>query len=145
MFYKDHLPVIRRDDLSALTKCTVNEIKLWRKSIFFTCNYRSPSQTPDQFKNYCQNFHLTLSNIDDTSPFYQIAIRDFNARCRNWWTGDVNAGKNLDSLTSTAGYTQLIDKPTHFFSGGYSCIDLTFCSKPAIVSECGIDHSNMPS
>ena len=113
-----------------------------KESIFFTCNYRSPSQTPDKFENYCQNFHLTLSNIDDTSTFRSIVIEDFNARCRDRWAGDVNsnAGKKLYSLTSAAGYSQLIDKPTHFFSGGSSCIDLIFCNKAEIVSECGIDH-----
>ena len=80
--------------------------------------------------------------MDDTSPFCSIVIGDFNARCRNWWAGDANsnAGKESESLTSTAGYTQLIDKPTHFFSGGSSCIDLIFCNNPEIVSECGIDH-----
>ena len=46
--------------------------------------------------------------------------------------GDVNsnAAKELDSL---------IDKPTHFFNGGFSCIDLIFCNKPEIVSR--TDHS----
>ena len=43
--------------------------------------------------------------------------------------------------SSTAGYTQLIDKPTCFFSGGCSCIDLIFCNKPELVSEYGIGHS----
>ena len=47
MFYKDYLPVVRRDDLCALSECIVTETKLGKKSIFFTCNYRSPSQTPD--------------------------------------------------------------------------------------------------
>ena len=142
MFYKDCLPVIRLDDLCALSACIVTEIKLGKKSIFFTCNYKSPSQTPDKFENYCQNFHLTLSNTDNTSPFCLIVIEDFNARCRNWWAGDVNsnAGKELDFLTSTAGYTQLINKPTHLFSGESSCINLIFCNNPEIVSECGIDH-----
>ena len=67
----------------------------------------------------------------------------FNAWCRNWWEGDAhsNVGKALDILNSTAGYTQLIDKQTHFFSGGSSCIDLIFCNKPEIVSKCRIDHS----
>ena len=65
--------------------------------IFFNCNYRSPSQTSDEFENHCQNFHLTFSNIDDTSPFCSIVIGDLNARCRNWWAGDVNSstGKEL--------------------------------------------------
>ena len=55
--------------------------------------------------------------------------------------GDVNsnAGKELDSLTSTAGYFLLIDKPTHSVSGR-SCIDLIFCNKPEN-SECIIYHS----
>ena len=93
--------------------------------------------------SYCQNLHLALSNVGDTSPFCLIVIGDFNPRCKNWWAGDVssNAGKELDFLTSTAGYAQLTYKPTHFFSYGSSCIDVIFCNKPQIVCECGIDHS----
>ena len=136
MFYKDYLPITRRNDLCVLSECIAN-------LFFFTCSNRSPSQTQDKFEKYCLNFHLTLSNVNDASPFCSIVIRDFNARCRNWWAGDVktNAGKELDSLTSTAGHTQLIDKPTHFFSRGSSCIDLIFCNKPEIVSDCETDHS----
>ena len=51
------------------------------------------------------------------------------------------AGKELYSLTSTTGCSQLIDKSTNVFSGGSFYIDLIFCNKPEIVSECGIDHS----
>ena len=83
MFYKDCLPVIRRNDLCALTECIVNEIKLAKKSIFFTWNYRSLSQSRDEFVSYWQNFYLTLSNIDDTSPFRLIVTGDFSAMCRN--------------------------------------------------------------
>ena len=56
--YKDYLPAIKRDDLCALPECIVTDIKLGKKSIYFTCNYRSPSQTPGEFKNYCQKFPL---------------------------------------------------------------------------------------
>ena len=126
MFHKDYLSVTRRDDLFALSECIATEIKVEKKSIFFTCNYKSPSQAPDEFEKYCQIFHLTLSNKDDLSPVCSIVIGDFNVKCRNWWAWHVNsnAGKELDFLTSTAGYTQLIDKPTHFFSGGSSYINL---------------------
>ena len=143
MFYKYYLPIIRRDDLCALSESAVTEIKLGKKTVFFTCNYRFPSQTPDEFENYCQNLHFTVSNIDDISLFCSIVFGDFSSRCRNWWAGDVNsnAGKVLDSLTSTAGYTQLIDKATHFISGGSSYVDLIFCNKPEIFSEYGIDDS----
>ena len=44
MFYKYCLPVIRFDDLYALTECIVTEIKLGKRSVFFTSNYKSPSQ-----------------------------------------------------------------------------------------------------
>ena len=105
MFYKDYLPVIRRDDLRALTECIVVEVNLGTKSLFFTCNNRSPSQTVDEFERYCQSLHLTLTNIDDTSPFSSVLIGDFNARCTNWWAADIDskAGKELDTLISTAG------------------------------------------
>ena len=39
------------------------------------------------------------------------------------------------------GYTQLSEKPTHFFSGGCSCIDHIFCNKPELNSEYGTDNS----
>ena len=143
MCYKDYLPVIRCDDLCALTECIVAKVNSETKSLFFTCNYRSPSQTVDEFESYCQSLHLTLTNIDDTSPFSSALIGDLNARCTNWWAADIDskAGEELDFLTSIAGYTQLIDKPTHFFRGGCSCIDLIFCKKPELISEYGIDHS----
>ena len=70
IFYKDYLPVIRRDDLCALTECIVVEVNSGTKSLFFTCNYRPPNQTVDEFESYCQSLHLTLRNIDDTSPFF---------------------------------------------------------------------------
>ena len=128
MFYKDYLPVIRRDDLCALTECIVVEVNLERKSLFFTCTYRSPSQTVDEFESYCQSLHFTLTNIDDTSPFSSVHIGDFNDRCTYWLAADIDskAGKELHTLTSTEGYTQLIEKTTHFFRGGCSCIDLMF-------------------
>ena len=112
----------------------VTEIQLGEKSIFFTCNYRSPSHTSDEFENYCQNFQFTLSNIDDTSPFFSIVFGDFNVRCRNLLAVVVNSntGKELDFLTSTAGYTQ--DKLTHLFSCISSYINLILCNKPEIVN-----------
>ena len=58
MFYKNYLPVIRRDDLCALSERNVTEIKFGKEFTYFT-----------QFENYSQNFHLKLSNIDDRSPF----------------------------------------------------------------------------
>ena len=134
---------MRRDDLYALTECIVLEVNLGTKSLFFTSNYRSPGQSVNEFESYCQSLHFKLTNTDHTSPFSSVLIGDFNARCTNWWAAEIDskAGKELDTLTSTARYTQLIDKPTHFFRYGCSCIDLIFCNKPELISEYGTDYS----
>ena len=36
MFHKDYLPVLRRDDLCALSECIVTKIELGKESIFVT-------------------------------------------------------------------------------------------------------------
>ena len=74
MFYKDYPPVIRHDDLC--TEAVLVMRLYWGK----ISNQRPPSQTPDEFENYCQNCYLTLSNTDDRSPFCSIVIENFNAR-----------------------------------------------------------------
>ena len=76
-------------------------------------------------------------------PFCHVSTNKFNARSSIRWSGNINTrvGKELDSLTSTAGYTQLIDKSTHFFKGRSSCIDLSFCNKTDFISEYEIDQS----
>ena len=39
------------------------------------------------------------------------------------------------------GYSQIIDKPTHFTNNSSSCIDLIFTSNPSIVVDSGIEKS----
>ena len=68
----------------SLTECIVAEVNLGTEFLFFTCDYRSPSQTVDEFESYYQSIHLILTNIDDTSLFSSVLIGDFNAKCINW-------------------------------------------------------------
>ena len=44
IYYKEHIPLIRRDDLCTLDNCLITEIPLQSKKCFLTCVYRSPSQ-----------------------------------------------------------------------------------------------------
>ena len=37
-----------------------------------------------------------------------------------------STGQEIDSLTTSAGYKQIIDKPTHVINNSMSCIDLIF-------------------
>ena len=49
---------------------------------------------------------------------------------QKWCASDKNntAGMELDNITMTSGYNQMIDKPTHYINESSSCIDLIFSS-----------------
>ena len=79
MYFKEHIPILRRGDLRNLPKCLVTEIKMGKKKCFFTCLYRSPSQSSDEFDKFCSNFNLFLTN-NDLNPVSSIVIGNFNAR-----------------------------------------------------------------
>ena len=129
IYFKQSLPLIRRDDLSAMQETTVREISVENETYFFTCFYRSPSQSHDELENFCSELNLLLTNINN-KPACSIRIGDFNAKCSKWCSSDKNniAGLEIVNITTTAGYSQLINKPTHFINGTSSCIDLIFSS-----------------
>ena len=52
-----------------------------------------------------------------------------------------STGQEIDSLTSSAGYKQIIDKPTDVINNSMSCIDLIFCTNQNVISNYGIDVS----
>ena len=59
------------------------------------------------------------------------------------WKNDItnSVGHELDSLTSSAGYSQIIDKPTHIVNNSMSCIDLIFCTNTNVIFKHGVDVS----
>ena len=50
-------------------------------------------------------------------------------------------GQEIDSLTLSAGYKQIIDKPAHVTNNSMSCIDLIFCTNQNVTSNYGVDVS----
>ena len=66
-----------------------------------------------------------------------------NAHCKNWWKDDItnSACPEIASLTSSAGYTQITDKPTYVIHNSKSCIDLIFCTNQNLISKYGVDTS----
>ena len=44
LYFKYHISLVRRDDLSNLDECTVTKVKINGGKYFLTCLYRSPSQ-----------------------------------------------------------------------------------------------------
>ena len=94
MYCKNYLPVIRRTDLSDLQECIVAEITVDKERCFLTCLYRWPRT--------CLYDNIQKNSIDENSK----------------------AGIVLETITLTAGYNQIINKPTHFTNVSASCIDL---------------------
>ena len=84
------------------------------KNVFFTCPYRSPTQNDEELENFSSNLDLLLSNINDNHPTCSILIGDFNAKSLKWCNSDKSnrSGTELDNITNSAGYSQLINEPT---------------------------------
>ena len=137
MYLKESLLLIRRNDLSNLKECLVTEINVNNEKCFFTCLYRSPSQSHEELESFCSNLDSLPSNINYQHPACSIVIEDFHAKCSKWCTTnkDNTAVLGLDSITTTTGYSQMINKPTHFINKSSSCIDLIFYSNTSYVKK----------
>ena len=65
IYYKAYTPLIKKkNDDWALYNCLVTEIPSQGEKCFLTCIYRSPSQSRDEFDDFCPKFDLLLSNIN---------------------------------------------------------------------------------
>ena len=79
--------------------------------------------------------------------FYNARPKHFtnnnNAKCSKWCSSDKNniAGLEIDNITTTAGYSQLINKPTHFINETSSCIELIFSSNVSFIRSYGMGQS----
>ena len=67
-------------------------------------------------------------------------MSDFNANCSKGCSSDKNnlSGLEIDKITTTIGYSQLINKPTHFINDTSSCIDLIFSFKVGFIRNYGV-------
>ena len=107
IYYKDHLPVVKRNDLCQLYECLVTMSRIGKKKCFFACLYRSPSQTSDELEDFCTDLNLFLSNINDFNPECSVITGDFSARSPQWWALDKenNEDREISFLTFPAGYS----------------------------------------
>ena len=100
IYYKEYIPLIKRDDICTLDNCIVTEIRSQREKCFLICIYRSPNQNNEEFENFCVNFDLLLRNINEEIPICSIITGDFNAGSSNWSNNDItnSVGQEHDSL-----------------------------------------------
>ena len=88
IYFKPSLPLIRKDDLSAMQETIATEISVENEPCFFTCFYRSPSQNHDELENFCSELNLLLTNINNqpekftpqNSLFSQVTVK-----LKNMW------------------------------------------------------------
>ena len=82
IYYQEHIPLIRRDDLGSLSNCSETEIRLENEHFFLTCLYQSPSQNQHEFENFYANLDtLIMDHINNEFPTWSVVSGDFNARC----------------------------------------------------------------
>ena len=145
VYYKSSLP-FRVIKVKYLQECISFELRIGRKCCRFSCLYRSPSQTQDEFETFLKNFELSLDKIHENNPFMTIVQGDFNAKSNNWGKSDITSleGSKIDTIANSYGLNQLIQEPTHILNSSSSCIDLIFTSQPNLVMETGI-HSSLHS
>ena len=143
IYYKEHIPIIRRDDLCSPSNGLVTEIRLENEKCFPTCSYRSPSQNQHEFENFFTNVYTLMDYINNELPTCSVLTGDFNSRYSKWSSNDItNAnGRAHDTLTSSVGYKQIINDPTHPVNNSFSCIDLIFCDNLNICTNYGVDLS----
>ena len=73
-----------------------------------------------------------LGDIHSFNPDFSIILGDFNAMLNKWWVGDIQAseGLQIDYLTTSYGFRQIISEPTHILRNSSSCIGLIFTDQP---------------
>ena len=109
--------------------------------------YHSPSQNSNQFELFLSNLENLLSDINKGKPSLSVVTGDFNGRSSSWWCNDINTiqGSHSYLLTSSNGFSQLINEPTHIQTNSSSCIDLIFTNQPNLSVNSRVHSSLHPN
>ena len=103
--------------------------------------YRSPSQSSEEFDQFCRKWEETVRNINSCNPTSTLFLGDFNVKNSDWWNGDTTdvGGREIQSLAAQHGLQQLIDEPTHIPPNtSSSCIDLIFSLGNHLILDSGV-------
>ena len=142
IYYNESLPV-RDIKLSYFKETLLLEMDYNNKKVIVSVIYRSPSQNNDEFNLLLSNLERLLCDINKRKPYLSIITGDFNARSSTWWPKDTDTpeGLKLFSLTSSNGFSQLINEPTHIQGKSSSCIDLIFTDQENLSVNSGVHTS----
>ena len=108
------------------------------KKVITSVIYRSPSQSTDEFESFLLNSEQLFDDVNQRRSSLSTITGEFNARSVSWWSNDINTteGLKLSSMSSSVGFTQLINEPTHIQSSSSSC---------SLSVNCGVHASLHPN
>ena len=131
IYYRDHLGLEKKPELTTLDECLVVEIKVGTNRLCLCVLYRSPSQSADEFDDFTNKWEETMTSINNRFPNSALFIGDFNVKHSDWWDNDTTdaKGREIQNLAIQHGLHQLIDGPTHIPpNASSSCIALIWFS-----------------
>ena len=136
VYYKILLP-FRVINVKYFQESISFELRIGGKCCKFSCLYRSPSQTQDEFETFLKKFELTWNKIHENSSFMTAVLGDFSAKSNCWCKADITSleDSKIDTTTSSYGLNKLIQEPTHILNTPSSCIDLIFILQRNLVME----------
>ena len=105
IYYRDHLGLEVKPQLTTLDECLVVEMKSGANRLFLCVCYRSPSQTSDEFEHdlrFSRKWEETIININHFSPTATIFLGDLNVKNSDWWGGHVTdpGGREIQELAT---------------------------------------------
>ena len=66
----------------------------------------------------------------------------------SWWLSkwcpsdkDNKAGQDIDTFTTTSGYTKMIGQTTYFINDQSSCVDLLFTTNSKLLIDVGVEQA----
>ena len=88
-----------------------------------------------------------LGDIHSFNPDVSIILGNFNASSNKWWVSDTQTseGSQIDSLTTSYGFRQIVSEPTHILKNSSSFIDLIFTGEPTLIIDTGTHPSLHPN
>ena len=145
LYFKENLPIKRRNDLEFPDETICAEISLNRKKIIYLLSYRSPSQSLADFKSYMYKLQTFFIKASAENPSIIIITGDFNARSPLLWADEstqTHEGKELADFCTLNCLEQLVKEPTHIPNDTtQTCIDHIFTNQPFLFVNAGVIHS----
>ena len=148
LYFKESLPIKRRNDLELIEESICAEISLNRTKVIFLLSYRSPSQSPAEFQAYMQKLQSTFLKASSENPSIIILAGDFNARSPLLWeheSSQTPEGRDLADFCTLNCLEQVIKEATHIPNDNtQTCIDLVLINQPFLFVNSGVIHSPDP-